>query len=128
MPLKIVTALGASVANGYWDIPTFQGWFGRLAAKILTVNPPLDENGHVKRGALKFGFNNLSMDGDRICDSFHRLAGEGFTRKFDVLIIEVSGNDLIRRPNPDSPMDLSPAAREEYWHKLLNLVKICGGG
>lgn len=122
MPLKIIAALGDSVTNGYWD-ETFQGWFGRMAAKISAANPPLDENGKVKRGVAKFGFVNISYDGDRVCDAFHRLASEGLSRDIDILIIKIGGNDLIRSPNSDSPMDLSEHGRAEYWHKLLDLAK-----
>jgi len=123
MPLKVIAALGDSVTNGYWDSETFQGWFGRLAAKILAAYPPLDENGKVKKGAEKFGFVNISYDGDRVCDAVHRLAAEGCSRDIDILIIRIGANDLIRSPNPDSPMDLSEHCRGEYWHKLLELAK-----
>jgi lysophospholipase L1-like esterase len=77
----------------------------------------------VKKGVMKYGFNNISMDGDRVCDAFHRLASEGCSRDIDILFISIGGNDVIRSPNPDSPMDLSEHARAEYWHKLLDLAK-----
>ncbi|MDR1207200.1 MAG: SGNH/GDSL hydrolase family protein [Rickettsiales bacterium] len=123
MPLKVIAALGDSVTNGYWDSDTFQGWFGRLSAKITAANPPLDENGKVKKGAMKYGFNNISYDGDRVCDAFHRLSAEGCSRDIDILLICIGGNDLVRSPTPDSPTDLSEHVRAEYWHRMLDLAK-----
>ena len=110
MSYKIVAALGDSVTNGFWD-ETFAGWFGRLATKISATYPK------------SFGFNNLSQDGDRVCDFFHRFAAEGLSRDIDILIITVSGNDLIRNPNIDSPTDLSVHLRNEYWERLLDLTQ-----
>ena len=118
MSYKSIAALGDSITNGFWD-ETFQGWFGRLAEKISKKHPFTGI-----KGKPRFGFHNLSMDGDRVCDAFHRLAAEGCSREdFDVLLIKIGGNDVIRSPNPDSPMDLSEHVREEYWHKLLTLAK-----
>ena len=110
MSYKVIAALGDSITNGYWD-ETFAGWFGRLASKISLTYPK------------SFGFHNLSQDGDRISDFFHRFTSEGLSRDIDILIITVSGNDLIRSPLPDSPQDLSEHLRNEYWHKLLNLAQ-----
>ncbi|MDD4556616.1 MAG: SGNH/GDSL hydrolase family protein [Alphaproteobacteria bacterium] len=110
MSYKVIAALGDSVTNGYWD-ETFSGWFGRLASKISAAH------------SKSFGFHNLSQDGDRISDFFHRFASEGLSREIDILIITVSGNDLIRSPEPDSPQDLSEHLRNEYWHKLLDLAQ-----
>ena len=109
MSCKVIAALGDSITNGYWD-ETSAGWFGRLAAKISTERPK------------SFGFHNLSMDGDRISDAYHRLASEGLSREIDILIINIGGNDLIRSPNSDSQMDSSPHLRAEYWYKLLDLA------
>ena len=110
MSYKVIAALGDSVTNGYWD-ETFQGWFGRLAEKISAAYPQ------------SFGFHNLSQDGDRVSDFFHRFAAEGLSREIDFLIITASGNDLIRSPNTDSPQDLSEHLRNEYWAKLLDLAQ-----
>jgi lysophospholipase L1-like esterase len=111
MSYKVITALGDSITNGYWD-ETFQGWFGRLSAKISAEHPQ------------SFGFNNLSCDGDRIFDAFHRFATEGLTRfEPDVLIIAIGVNDLLRVPNSDSPTDVSEHLRVEYWNRLLDLAQ-----
>lgn len=82
-----------------------------MAAKISSTYPK------------SFGFHNLAQDGDRISDFYHRFASECCSREIDVLILTVSGNDLIRSPNPDSAPDLSEHLRNEYWHKLLDLAQ-----
>lgn len=110
MSYKVIATLGDSVTNGYWD-ETFAGWAGRLAAKISATYPK------------SFGFHNLAQDGDRISDFYHRFASECCSREIDVLILTVSGNDLVRSPNPDSAPDLSEHLRNEYWHKLLDLAQ-----
>jgi len=111
MSYKVIAALGDSITNGYWD-ETFAGWFGRLAAKISAANQQ------------RFGFSNLSQDGDRICDAFHRVGAELLTRDgADVLLVAIGVNDLIRSPNADSPTDLSPHLRKEYWTRLLDLAQ-----
>jgi len=110
MSYKVIAVLGDSITNGYWD-DTFQGWFGRLAAKVSAA----------KSGA--FGFSNLSQDGDRICDVLHRLGAEGLTRELDILLIAIGVNDVIRSPSADSPADLSPHLRAEYWNRLLDVAQ-----
>ncbi|MDR1361537.1 MAG: SGNH/GDSL hydrolase family protein, partial [Rickettsiales bacterium] len=109
-----ICALGDSITNGYWD-DTFQGWFGRLAERISKEHP-------FKSGS-KFGFCNCAYDGDRITDSFHRLSGEVLNREPDVLLIMIGDNDILRSPNPDSPVALTEYARREYWNRMLDLAQ-----
>ena len=111
MSYKLIAALGDSITNGFWD-ETFQGWFGRLAEKISAQRKQ------------EFGFYNLSQDGDRICDAFHRLGAEMLTRyEVDTLLIAIGVNDLIRGPKTDSPTDLSRHLRVEYWNRLLDVAQ-----
>ncbi|MCL2331788.1 MAG: SGNH/GDSL hydrolase family protein [Proteobacteria bacterium] len=111
MSYKVIAALGDSITNGYWD-ETFAGWFGRMAARISAARPQA------------FGFYNLSQDGDRICDAYHRLGAELLTRyPADILIIAIGVNDLLRGPDSDSPTDLSPHLRAEYWNRLLDIAQ-----
>ncbi|MCL2439362.1 MAG: SGNH/GDSL hydrolase family protein [Alphaproteobacteria bacterium] len=114
MSYKIIAALGDSITNGYWD-SNFSGWFGRLAARLSLERPQA------------FGFNNCSQNGDRICDAFHRFGAEVMTREVDILLIAIGLNDLIRSSEADSPLDLSPHLRAEYWNRLLDAAaKNCG--
>ena len=108
---KTIGVLGDSIANGYWDTEGKGGWFGRLSQKLALVNP------------LGWGFHNMSMDGDRISDIYHRFVSECLSRDIDILFIAVGTNDTVRSPKPDSNMDISEHLRTEYWNKLLELAK-----
>lgn len=110
MTYKVIGAIGDSITNGYWDEDGL-GWFGKLSQKIAKNFP------------MQFGFNNMSQDGDRTCDTYHRVASEVHTRDIDILLIAIGTNDLIRSPEANSPMDMSKHLREEYWHKMLDLLE-----
>lgn len=111
MQLKVIAALGDSITQGYVDEQGL-GWFGRLGARI-------SEQTNIWSGKI-FGFHNISMAGDRICDSWHRFASQCMTMDINVLIIAVGCNDTVRRGAPDAPLDLSPALRARYWEWLLD--------
>ena len=109
MTYKTIGVIGDSISNGYWDGDGKGGWFGRLAERLTQEQPG------------QFGFNNMAQEGDRVADVFHRFASEATSRSLDVIIIAVGCNGVIRSPEKNSPLDLSPHLRYEYWQKLLTL-------
>ena len=108
--MAVIAALGDSITNGYWDEEN-TGWFTRMAEKLTRARPNY------------YGFNNMSMGGDRVCDIFHRFASETLTREYDFLLVALGINDTRRAPEVTSPMDLSESARLEYWERFLGLAK-----
>lgn len=107
MDFKVIGILGDSIANGYWD--TNGGYFYYLQKKLNEKSP------------FKLGFNQMSQDGDRICDVYHRMGSEVLSRNIDTLLIAVGVNDIIRPFAPDAAFDISEHLRAEYWEKLLEL-------
>ena len=109
MSYKVIGAMGDSITNGYWDEEGI-GWFGRLGRKILKDFPK------------QYGFTNISQNGDRICDAFHRLGSDALTRDIDILIVAIGINDVIQRVS-DPVTDMSLALRGEYWRSFLDLAQ-----
>lgn len=102
--------LGDSIAVGCWDGRGI-GWFGRLQEKLAAVAPQ------------RYISNNLSKDGDRTLDTFHRLCGEALTRDATTVIIAIGINDLIRAPEKDADCYVSAQLRMETWQRLLDMAK-----
>lgn len=109
MSYKVIAVLGDSISQGLFDESGF-GWFGRLSNMISNKNE-------------KYAFHNISMNGDKICDSYHRFASECTTRDIDTLIIAVGTNDLLRQGSPDAQLDISKELRGQYWDSLLDMAK-----
>ena len=109
MTYIVIGAIGDSITQGYFDEEGL-GWFGRLSQKIAKTFP------------LKYGFNNMSESGDRICDAYYRLTSE-LTKDCNILIFAIGVNDIVRRGNADTQEDLSPLLRSKYWDKCFTLAK-----
>ena len=107
---QTVCCVGDSISDGYFDDQAV-GWFGRLSQRLA------------KDHLTSFGFNNLSMSGDRSFDTLHRICSEALTRRGDVLFIAGGVNDTIRWHSPESQMDMSMDLRKEVWFNILKLSK-----
>src|SRR5690606_13788491 len=108
---KTVSFLGTSISNGYFDEDGSGGWVARLFKKLNTDKPG------------SYYLCNLARSGDRSFDYWHRLCGEAIQRQSDLLIVEVSCNDVIRFHAADKPMVLSIEMQEELWINILDTAK-----
>jgi len=108
---KSVSFLGTSISNGYFDEDGSGGWVARLFKKLNTDKPG------------SYYLCNLARSGDRSYDYWHRLCGEAIQRQTDVLMIEVSCNDLVRQQSLESPTDLSIGIRTELWQNILQTAQ-----
>ena len=70
MTYKSIAVIGDSVANGYWDQP-FEGWVARTVKKLSADRP------------YETGLANFAVDGDRVCDMYHRFCSNDAIRKLD---------------------------------------------
>ncbi|MGE3769623.1 MAG: SGNH/GDSL hydrolase family protein [Bdellovibrionales bacterium] len=111
MSYKVITALGDSITNGYWDEEGYGGWFGRLQRQIVLAHPH------------EFGFNNLGHDGDDTASVLQRLRTEVVTRPTDILLVASGINDLIRWESRETPLEITAEARMETWQSLLKTAK-----
>lgn len=109
-PYKSVSFLGTSISNGYFDEEGRGGWIARLFQKLNADKPG------------SYYLTNLAHSGDRSFDYWHRLCGEAIQRKTDILMIEVSCNDVIRFHSADNPMVLSMEMQEELWINILDVA------
>ncbi len=111
MSYKSIAVVGDSIANGYWDQP-FEGWVARTVKKLSADRP------------YEIGLANFAVDGDRICDMYHRFCSNVISMQSkDVLWIVATANDLIRWHTPTAQLDISPVMREEYWLRLLETAQ-----
>lgn len=108
---KSVSFLGTSISNGYFDEDGSGGWVARLFKKLNTDKPG------------GYYLCNLARSGDRSYDYWHRLCGEAIPRQTDVLMIEVSCNDVIRFHKPNAPIIMSIEVQEELWINILTTAK-----
>lgn len=83
MDLKCIGLLGDSVGQGYYSNNN-EGWFGKLINKLNYKNPRC------------FSSQNMSVDGERSSDVFHRFHNEALTKQLDILFIAIGINDTQR--------------------------------
>ena len=111
--IKAIGLIGDSIGHGFYDEQDL-GWFSKLGRLILKDN----QGGYI--------FNNMSQSGDNIADATNRAVFEVFSRKFDLILVNVGINDLRRRKNSEMQLDFSEGVRIMYWNKLLDMLEKTG--
>ncbi len=111
--IKAIGLIGDSIGHGFYDEQDL-GWFSKLGRLILKDN----QGGYI--------FNNMSQSGDNIADAANRAVFEVFSRKFDLILVNVGINDLRRRKNSEMQLDFSEGVRIMYWNKLLDMLEKTG--
>jgi lysophospholipase L1-like esterase len=110
MDYKCIGLLGDSIGQGYFS-DNNEGWFGKYINMLNKENPK------------KYSYQNMSVDGERVTDVYHRLYSEALTKEIDVLFIAIGTNDTVRWGSKETPMDISEGLREEMWRKILPVAK-----
>ena len=73
MTFKCIGVLGSSIAQGYYS-DNNDGWFGKYIALLNKDNP------------RSYSSQNMSMDGERVIDVYHRLHSEALTKDLRCII------------------------------------------
>lgn len=109
MTEKVISFIGDSILNGYWDQP-FQGWGLRLVHQLGQDRP------------YQIGALNAAISGHRVFDALHQLCGPVISSRPDFLIISIGTNDIQRSVGPRQEIITSQDLREEIWNRLLDIA------